>query len=66
MDLDVTKALADLENRVAYQEHLHRNIDATPQGFIHGVVSNLPAIIVAVTLSALVAVIIVNNKNKIS
>lgn len=64
MDVDVTKALADLEKRVAYQEHLHRNIDATPQGFLHGVVTNLPAIIVAVTLSALVAVIIVNHSKK--
>jgi hypothetical protein len=64
MDADVTKAFADLEKRVSYQEHLHRNIDATPQGFLHGVVTNLPAIIVAVGLSAIVAIVIVNYSKK--
>jgi hypothetical protein len=59
MESDVAAALKDLGDRVSYQEHLHRDISLTPQGFIHGVLTNLPVIITAVGFSAIIAFVVV-------
>ncbi len=59
MEIEVQKAIDDLSNRISHQEYLHRNIDATPSGFIHGVVTNLPVIIVSMALSAIITISII-------
>ena len=60
MDSEITKAITSLGNRMSSQEQLHKNIDINS----HGVVSNLPALILAIVLSALITVAIVRNSNK--
>ncbi len=58
MEAEIKSALDKLSERLDYQEHLHRNIDATPAGFIHGVVSNWPVIIVSVGMAVIVSIIV--------
>lgn len=59
MEAEVAKAIEDLNKRMQYQEHIHRNIDGTKEGFLHGVVTNMPAIIVSMVLAGVMAYIVV-------
>lgn len=56
--MNTEEKLADLETRLAHQEHLHRDISLDPDGFVHGVVTNLPMIITAIVLSVITVMII--------
>lgn len=61
MDKEVADKIADLTERISFQERAHSHITKTETGGVnssggnHGTVSNLPAIIVAVLFSGVVA-----------
>ena len=38
MEADVAEAIAGINKRMDYQEHIHRDISLTPNGFAHGVI----------------------------
>lgn len=71
MEQDVAKAIADLDKRIKYQESIHANINPdgkTKEGFIHGIMNNLPFIIATVVIATCVTLIVTSeiNKNKLS
>ena len=64
MEVSIAEKFADLEKRISNQEHLHRDITATPAGIVHGVLNNIPFIIAAIVLAAITAYLVTNSLNK--
>lgn len=71
METEVAKAISDLDKRIKYQESIHLDINTegkTKDGFIHGVMNNLPFIVATVIIATCVTLLVTNqiNKNKLN
>ncbi len=55
MAQDIQKNLDDFENRISYQESIHKGVIDNPD-MVHGLVSNVTVIIIASSFVSLVAI----------
>jgi hypothetical protein len=67
MEAEVAKAIADLDKRIKYQESIHLDINTdgkTKEGFIHGIMNNLPLVIATVVIATCITLLVTNEFNK--
>lgn len=63
MDSEIAKALADLDNRISIQEAAHAHVGEggkMSNGAMHGIISNLPIVVISILVASIVAVAVVN------
>lgn len=63
MDAEVAKAIEDLNKRISYQESTHAHVGEggkESNGGSHGIVTNIPIIIISVLVASAIAIIMVN------